>query len=243
MSTELLSVLIVVPTALVIAALVVVMWRERRSRRGSFVAVLAAAFLALWAVIISVLGLRGFFIPPDSESAPPVGIALAAIVAGLALVLGISPTLRRLLTNQQNLIRLNVWRLVGIVFLVLMAYGQMPALWALPAGIGDIIVGATAFWVASRVHMANGIRRAILFNLFGLVDLVVAVGLGVMTSRGPLQVFQTTPTSELATRFPLVLVPTFLVPLAFMLHIVSLWQLFGGRWADARPAEHRLRAS
>jgi hypothetical protein len=243
MSTELLTVLIVAPTALVIAALVVVLWRERRSRRGSFVAVLAAAFLTLWAAIISVLGPRGFFIPPDSESAPPVGLALAAILAFLALVLGISPTLRRLLTNQQNLIRLNVWRLVGIVFLVLMAYGQMPALWALPAGIGDIIVGATAFWVASRVHMANGIRRAIIFNLFGLVDLVVAVGLGVMTSRGPLQVFQTTPTSELATRFPLVLVPTFLVPLAFMLHIVSLWQLFGDRWADARPAEHKLRAS
>jgi hypothetical protein len=119
----------------------------------------------------------------------------------------------------------------------------MPALWALPAGIGDIIVGATAFWVASRVHMADGIRRAIIFNLFGLVDLVVAVGLGVMTSRGPLQVFQTTPTSELATRFPLVLVPTFLVPLAFMLHIVSLWQLFGGRWADTRSAEQELRAS
>jgi hypothetical protein len=243
MSTELLNVLIVAPTALVIAALVVVMWRERRSRRGSFVAVLAAAFLTLWAGIICVLGLRGFFIPPDSERAPPVGIALAAILAGLALVLGISPTLRRLLTNQQNLIRLNVWRLVGIVFLVLMAYGQMPALWALPAGIGDIIVGATAFWVASRVHMADGIRRAIIFNLFGLVDLVVAVGLGVMTSRGPLQVFQTTPTSELATRFPLVLVPTFLVPLAFMLHIVSLWQLFGGRWADTRSAEQELRAS
>jgi hypothetical protein len=243
MSTELLSVLIVAPTALVIAALVVVMWRERRSRRGSFVAVLAAAFLTLWAGIVSVLGLRGVFIPPDSESAPPVGIALAAILAGLALVLGISPTLRRLLTNQQHLIRLNVWRLMGIVFLVLMAYGQMPALWALPAGIGDIIVGATAFWVASRVHMANGIQRAIIFNLFGLVDLVVAVGLGVMTSRGPLRVFQTTPTSELATRFPLVLVPTFLVPLAFMLHFVSLWQLVGGRWADARSAEHKLRAS
>jgi hypothetical protein len=116
---------------------------------------------------------------------------------------------------------------VGIVFLLLMAYGQMPGLWALPAGIGDILVGAMAFWVASGLRTSHGIQRAIIFNLFGLVDLIMAVGLGIMTSPGPLQVFQTTPTSELATRFPLVLVPTFLVPLAFMLHIVSLWQLFG----------------
>jgi hypothetical protein len=52
----------------------------------------------------------------------------------------------------------------------------------------------------------------------------------VMTSPGPAQVFRTTPTSELATQFPLALVPTFLVPLAFILHVVSLWQLLGGAW-------------
>jgi hypothetical protein len=33
------------------------------------------------------------------------------------------------------------------------------------------------------------------------------------------------------TRFPLALVPTFLVPLAFTLHVVSLSQLLGGTWA------------
>jgi hypothetical protein len=54
-----------------------------------------------------------------------------------------------------------------------------------------------------------------------------------MTSPGPAQVFHTTPTSELATRFPLALVPTFLVPLAWMLHVVSLWQLVAGSWSSA----------
>jgi hypothetical protein len=43
--------------------------------------------------------------------------------------------------------------------------------------------------------------------------------------------FHTVPSSELVTHFPLVLVPTFLVPLAFTLHIVSLAQLVGGAWA------------
>jgi hypothetical protein len=37
--------------------------------------------------------------------------------------------------------------------------------------------------------------------------------------------------AELVARFPLALVPTFLVPLAFTLHVVSLWQLLGGTWA------------
>jgi hypothetical protein len=84
--------------------------------------------------------------------------------------------------------------------------------------------------VASRLDSPGAVRRAIGFNLFGLADLIVAVALGIMTSPGPGQVFHTVPTSELVTHFPLALVPAFLVPLAFMLHIVSLWQLFGLRW-------------
>ena len=230
MSSQLLAWLVVVPTAAVVLAMFAVMWRERTSTRTALVAVIAGAVLAAWAALTVVLALRGFYKPPDTRSPPPVGIQLAIALVGLALFLAISPSLRSLLTNQKNLIRLNVWRLVGAVFLVLMLAGQMPALWALPSGIGDVIVGLAAFSVANRLDRPGGRRLAIIFNLFGLTDLVVAIGLGIMTNTGPAQVFHTTPTSELATQFPLALVPTFLVPLAFVLHFVSLWQLFGLTW-------------
>ena len=49
--------------------------------------------------------------------------------------------------------------------------------------------------------------------------------LGITVSPGPAQLFHTTPGAEMLTRFPLALVPGFLVPLAFMVHFVSLWQL------------------
>jgi hypothetical protein len=49
-----------------------------------------------------------------------------------------------------------------------------------------------------------------------------------MTSPGPAQVFHTTPTSELITRFPLALVPTYLVPLAFVLHVIFV--IAAARW-------------
>src|SRR4030095_12665756 len=132
---------------------------------------------------------------------PQVVIALVLVLLALAVCLVVSPSLRRLLTNQRHLILLNLWRLVGAVFLILMANGQMPALWALPAGIGDIIVGATAPWVANHFCTPGGRRLAILFTLFGMADLIVAVGLGIMTSPGPTQVFHTSPTSEFATQF------------------------------------------
>jgi hypothetical protein len=158
------------------------------------------------------------------------------VLSVLFLSLATSVSLRRLLTRQSELIRLHVWRLVGIVFLLMMVSGEVPALWALPAGIGDILVGVTAPWVASDVETRRGRRRAVIWNLFGMADLVVAVLLGVMTSPGPTRVFQTAPTSELMAHFPLALVPTFLVPLAFVLHVTSLWQLLGGAWVPHRAA-------
>lgn len=230
MSESLLNVLIVVPAGLVVIALFLVLWSARRTARQSVIAVVSGIVLVAWATGAALLTQRGFFRPPDATSAPPIGKFILAALGGMALCLVVSSSLRALLSNQRHVIWLNIWRLVGIVFLFLMAAGQMPALWALPAGIGDIIVGVTAPWVAMKFGAPGGERRAVIFNLFGMADLIVAVGLGITTSPGPLQLFHTVPTSELATNFPLALVPAFMVPLAFMLHIVSLWQLWRGTW-------------
>ncbi len=241
MSTPLLTALILGVTAAVVIALFVIMWRERTSSRSARVAIVSGCALAAWAVLATVLAYRGSFQQSGAGGVPPVGVALGAALLVLAACLSASPTLRGLLSNQRDLTLLNMWRLVGIVFLALAAQGQMPALWALPAGIGDILVGVFAPWVARQLDGPKGRSRAILFNLLGMLDLVVAIGLGIMTSPGPTQVFHTTPTSELATRFPFALVPTFLVPLAMTIHVISLWQLLGTTWAR-RPEGRRAEA-
>ena len=241
MSITLLGVVIVALTAAVVVAIFLVMWRARSLAHHSRIAVVSAVVLASWALVTAALAERGFYQAPDPYGPPPIGIALGLALLVFASCLLVSPSLRGLLTNQRHLILLNLWRLVGVVFLVLMANNQMPALWALPAGIGDVIVGAAAPWIARHVETPEGKRRAIVFNVFGMADLVVAVGLGVMTSPGPAQVFRTTPTAELATQFPLALVPTFLVPLAFVLHVVSLWQLVDDTWV-AQPAVSPVRS-
>jgi|SRR5262245_8819329 len=232
----LLTVIVVGLAAVVVTVLFVVLWRERTSTRDARIALVSGGVLALWAVAATTLAYRGFFEPRDLETATKaVGVNLVVVLSVLFVSLTMSASLRRLLTRQAHLIRLHLWRLVGFVFLLLMVEGQVPALWALPAGIGDIIVGVTAPWVARDVETLRGRRRAVIWNLFGMADLIVAVGLGIMTSPGPTQVFHTVPTSELMAHFPLALVPTFLVPLAFVLHVASLWQLLGGTW-ESHPA-------
>jgi hypothetical protein len=225
MSQQLLVALVVIPTAFVVIALFAVLWWERTSPRSAWIASLSGLVLAAWAIATAVLASSGAYQPPDPRSPPPVGIQLVTGLAILAACLWLSPTLRGLLRNQKNLIRLNVWRLEGALFLALMFTGQVPALWAIPAGVGDVLIGGAAFWVAARLDAPGGRRRAIVFNLLGVLDLVVAIGLGITVNPGPAQLFHTTPGAEMLTRFPLALVPGFLVPLAFMVHFVSLWQL------------------
>jgi hypothetical protein len=222
MSTELLAELVGGTTIGVVIALFLMLWKARTSPRGAVIAALGGIVLAGWAIVTSVLAAKGFYRPPDIRSLPPVGIQLGLALAAMLGCFSVSPTLRGLLSNQKFLLRLNVWRLLGLLFLGLMLTRQMPALWAIPAGTGDVLVGATAFWVASRVESPGGRRLAILFNWFGLLDLVVAVGLGVTANPGPAQIFHPAVSGELITEFPLALVPGFLVPLAFMVHIASL---------------------
>ena len=171
--------------------------------------------------------------PTDPTSAPPVGIALVLVLVVLAGSLISSPSLRGLLTNQRNLILLNLWRLAAWSF-----SRSWPMDRCRRCGRGggwrcDCRRHGTL--IATRLDMPNGRRNAIIFNLFGMADLAAAVGLGIMTSPGPAPIFHITPSSELATQFPLALVPTFLVPLAFGLHVISLSQLLRDARAP-RPA-------
>ena len=235
-----LAVAVLLPTALVVVAVFAVLWRERTSRRDARVAIATGIALAVWAIATTVLAWRGFFRPPAGATVPPVGANLIVVLLALALCLSVSVSLRRLLRNQANLIRLHLWRLEGLVFLVLMVQGRVPALWAVPAGVGDVLVGATAPWVARGLEHSGGRRRAIAWTLFGMADLVVAVALGVITNPGPTQVFHTVPNAEMLTQYPLALVPAFLVPLAFTLHLVSLLQLSRGMWGS-EPVNRTLR--
>ncbi|MGI8449589.1 MAG: hypothetical protein ACR2MP_20905 [Streptosporangiaceae bacterium] len=70
------------------------------------------------------------------------------------------------------------FRVAGVAFLLTMALGHLPALFALPAGLGDIATGIAAPLVAHRLAQDRGRRAALWLNAFGMTDLVVALTLG-----------------------------------------------------------------
>lgn len=117
------------------------------------------------------------------------------------------------------LIGVHTWRILGIVFLWGMTQGLLDPAFAIPAGIGDILIGVTAIPFAIFLWKGYSWSKyaVVVWSVLGIADLVNAVTLGVITNSD----FST---STMAT-FPWILVPTVAVPLALTLHGITLYRL------------------
>src|SRR5262245_16319550 len=118
------------------------------------------------------------------------------------------------------------WRFAGFGFIALYVYSVLPGAFAWPAGLGDMAIGMTAPWVALALIRRPGFAASswfVVWNVLGILDLVVAVTTGMLISilaTGGASEITTAPMAEL----PLLLIPAFLVPLFIMLHMTALFQ-------------------
>jgi len=129
---------------------------------------------------------------------------------------------------MRQLILLHSWRMVGIGFVFLYFYDRLPALFALPAGLGDAMaaMGALFIGIALYEHTATvSPKRVYLWNMFGLIDFVVAVSMGVMTRTGEVLSFSGQVSSDIMGSFPLALIPGFAVPFYVITHLIIFAQL------------------
>jgi hypothetical protein len=184
--------------------------------------------LALWFVVVFVLGAAGAFAQPPGS--PPIPILIAA-TAPVVLFLGAYwgwPAFRAFVLRLDLALATAIqgWRAAGLGFLALYTHGVLPGAFAWPAGLGDIAIGVTAPWVALALVRRPGFaisRGFVVWNLLGILDLVVAVSVG-----GLISVLASGSAGEVTTapmaRLPLVLIPAYLVPLFVMLHLAALFQ-------------------
>lgn len=189
---------------------------------------IVSALLVAWFFGALWLTWSGFY-QGASDRIPtiPFGL-LIPITAGLFLYWR-WPLLRNIIeaTPQQWLVSVQVYRVLGVIFLVLYAGGQLPGEFALPAGVGDVMVGLLApvagIAYARRWNGSAGLLR--FWNLLGLADLAVAVTTGFLTSPSPLQMLALGRPNLLISAFPLAMIPVFLVPLSVLLHLASIRKL------------------
>lgn len=201
-----------------------------------------AIVLGLW--LIAALLRAPAEVPVDANGRGIVPAAFAVFgTASLVAAFGalaLSDAWRRTVAAipVERLVATQVFRLIGFIFLPLLALGALPAHFALPAGWGDVAVGLAAPLVALALfRRAPGARAlAVGWNTFGLLDLVAAVGLGTGYLLQALRPGVATEPAAAMTVFSLVLIPTFAVPLGIILHLYTFRALARATSADTRGA-------
>ena len=195
-------------------------------RRLTWLAVMVP--FTLWAALAWTAAINGVF-RASASALPllPVAILLPVIVGTPVLL--VSKRVGQLLDAMPMtwLIALQLYRIFGSQWLVYWLRGVLPGLWALPAGAGDVLTGLLAVQaaIALAAGTAAGRKGAIVWNIFGLADVAVAIALGMTMSPGPFQLILPDGPSMAIDTFPNVLTPAFVVPSSILLHVLSLRQL------------------
>ena len=184
----------------------------------------------VWFIAVLLAALSGEFEMAVGE--PPAAILIAVIAPVIMFGVGyMTISAFRdwvLMLDMRQLILLHSWRMVGVGFVFLYFYGQLPALFALPAGIGDAVaaIGALFLGIALFKNASVVSRRKVFFwNTFGLLDFIIAVSMGMATRTNEWLYFANQASSDIMGQFPLVLIPGFAVPFYIITHLIIYAQL------------------
>ena len=225
-----LNISFMVIVALLYSALIMgALWANNRlDSRKRWPVRLFRFFVGGYLLLVGILALDRFF--ADFSGRPP--HIFFAIVPGFLgmLFLAFHPLTLRWIREipQRWLIGLQSFRiLIEIELFYLYRDGLLPRIMTFEGRNFDILVGLSAPFVAWYVHREHKADRGCprfvaAWNVFGLLLLTNVVVHGILSMPTAFQVFTDPPGNIGMAYFPWIWIPTFVVPLAYLLHILSL---------------------
>jgi hypothetical protein len=200
---------------------------EMPSQRG-YVANITIVWYVLLVWFFLVLGatVSGWFHAPRGHGPVLLGLAVGAPILLGFLFFFASSAFRHFVRsiNPVTITALQSYRVIGVATLVLYSWHQLPTLFAMPVGWGDIFIGSTAPLAA--LALASGRRSGkvifILWSVLGILDLVDGIVLGIAIQVGLLPTAIDTSAMSL---FGMSLITVYLVPISILLHFIGLSSL------------------
>ena len=192
--------------------------RIARARRATILAVVA------WFAAAAAAGALGIVNEPGR---PPLVLAgfLTVPILGFLLAYATSRSFRAFTDTipLELLVGSHIWRFVGIGFVIGAIRGALPAGFGYPEGIGDVIAAAGALALLPGIRKGTVSRGWLLaWNIFGLLDLVSAVTVGLLFSQSAVGILHTATSNTVPmVTFPVSLIPTFFVPLFMLVHALT----------------------
>jgi hypothetical protein len=125
-------------------------------------------------------------------------------------------------TKLENVVKLHIFRVIGVFFIILAFYDALPKTFAIIAGCGDIFAALSSIFVAKAIQNKNPNAKkiALIWNVFGFVDILfTAIAANVLTKisidTGSMGV-------DTLAIWPFCIIPAFAPPMIVFLH----WTIF-----------------
>jgi hypothetical protein len=125
-------------------------------------------------------------------------------------------------TTLQSLVKLHIFRLIGVFFLLIALHDALPKPFAFIAGLGDIITAITSIFVAKAIENKSPSAKKITYawNIFGTIDIMFTAICAIVLTK--LSMDNGTMGVDTLARFPFCLIPAFAPPTILFLH----WCIF-----------------
>ena len=178
-------------------------------------------FFAVYLIYVSILAFTGIL---NVNTLPPrvlVFTALPLIIFFFGFIFN-KPIYWKILDGipLHSLVRLHIFRFVGVYFLIIMYFGALPAHFAIVAGVGDMATAFGAIFMAKAVEENKSWSRkgTLIWNIFGLWDIASVIISAVFTTRYFIQHPESQSIIEMV-KFPFVWIPAFAPAVIVFMHI------------------------
>ena len=184
------------------------------------------SFYLIYLIIVSIASFNGFF---DEVMLPP------KIVLTTTLPLAIFVTIlyntdvckkANAILTLESLVKVHIFRLIGSTFIILFLFDLLPPIFALFAGIGDLLTAITSIYVAKAIKNKNKHARKLTFiwNTFGLVDILITSAMAIIFTK--ISIDKGIQGVEFLAEFPFCFIPAFAPPTIIFLHLLVYRKLF-----------------
>ncbi|MEM0975916.1 MAG: hypothetical protein AAGJ34_00130 [Pseudomonadota bacterium] len=211
---------------------------EKRRQRMAWT---IGMFSALWLSTVLLISHSNALVPEMEDVVPWLGVAIATSTLLIGMLALVPPAMRGILTAVPIgwFAGIQIYRVIGAVFLLLEADGLLSKYFALSTAWGDIFVGVTAPIIA--ILLTRDARRflwlGVTWCIIGIADLVLVLFKAINSAPGPRQTTAFDIPTEVVGYFPFSILPLVIVPLSIVLHLVLIQRLLAQR---SRPAVGKL---
>jgi len=183
------------------------------------------ALLAIWLLIQSILGIKGFYM---NESTIPPRFVLMVLPPILFILILLSSNFGKTYLNNlslKNLTLIHAIRIpIEIVLWALYEEKLVPQLMTFEGANFDILSGISAPFVFYYLHKNENYNKffLIVWNVFCLILLLIIVTIAVLSAPSPLQQLAFEQPNIGVLQHPFNWLPSFIVPVVLFCHLASL---------------------